>query len=149
MASNLTRFDPFGDLARLDPFRQMDEVMRELRPAWSMREGTAPVLRVDVSETDDAYQVKCDVPGVKKDDIKVDVSGNRVSITAECRRESDEKDKAGTLLRSERYYGQQSRSFTLDSDIDEARADARYEDGVLTLTLPKKPGNGSRKLPIH
>lgn len=150
MANNLTHYDPFGDLARIDPFRVMDEFMREGRPSWGLRElaGQAPTIRLDVHETDQAYTVKAEIPGVKKEDIKVDIQGDRVAISAECKRESEQKDQ-GTLLRSERYYGQMSRIFTLASAIDEAKAEARYTDGVLQLTLPKKPGNGGRKLPIH
>lgn len=150
MANNLTHYDPFGDLARIDPFRVMDEFMREGRPSWSLRElaGQAPTIRLDVHETDQAYMVKAEIPGVKKEDIKVDVQGNRVSISAECRREPEPAGQ-GTVLRSERYYGQMSRIFTLSSEIDDSQAEARYTDGVLELTLPKRPGNGGRKLPIH
>lgn len=149
MANNLMRFDPFGDLTRFDPFRTMDDMLRDMRPGWALRDmPTQPAMRLDVTETDQAYDVKAEIPGVKKEDIKVDVVGNRVSIVAECKQETEEKDK-GTVVRSERYYGQQSRVFTLESDIDDSKAEAKYEDGVLHLTLPKKAGATSRKLPIH
>jgi len=149
MANNLMRFDPFGDLTRFDPFRTMDDMLRDMRPGWALRDmPSQPAMRLDVTETDQAYDVKAEIPGVKKEDIKVDVVGNRVSIVAECKQESEEKDK-GTVVRSERYYGQQSRVFTLESDIDDSKAEAKYEDGVLHLILPKKAGTTSRKLPIH
>jgi HSP20 family protein len=106
------------------------------------------MIGVEVSENEQAYMVRAEIPGVKKEDIKVDVRGNRVSIAAETRRETQEKE--GTrLLRSELYYGQQSRSFTLEQDVDETKAEAKYIDGVLELTLPKRAAGGGSKLEIH
>jgi HSP20 family protein len=145
MASNLTRYDPFGDLARMAP-RAIDELFRELAPRGMMQ--NEPTIGVEVSETDQAYTVRAEIPGVKKEDIKVDVRGNRVSISAETRRESEQKE-GSRLLRSELYYGQQSRSFTLEQDVDDTRAEAKYVDGVLELTLPKRAAGGGSKLEIH
>ena len=87
--------------------------------------------------------MKADVPGVKKDDIKVSIEGNQVSIEAEAKQEREEK-KGDTVLRSERWYGRVCRSFALAHDVDEGKAEARYQDGVLELKLPKK-ANGSSK----
>jgi HSP20 family protein len=146
MASNLTRFDPFGDFARAAPLRAIDELFRELAPRAMLQ--NEPMIGVEVSENEQAYLVRAEIPGVKKEDIKVDVRGNRVSIAAETRRETQEKE--GTrLLRSELYYGQQSRSFTLEQDVDETKAEAKYIDGVLELTLPKRAAGGGSKLEIH
>jgi HSP20 family protein len=148
--ANITRFDPFADLERFYPLRAMEDMLRELRPGWDTRAGNAAQpMRVDVSETDQAYLVKADIPGAQRDDIKVDVAGNRVTISAETRREDDQRDAGGTLVRSERYYGQQARTFVLEQEIDDSQADARYVDGVLELTLPKKAGTQTRKLDIH
>ena len=102
---------------------------------------------MDVVEGDTAYTVKAEIPGVKKEDIHVDVEGNEVTISAELKRESEQKD--GKSLRSERYYGQQTRSFTLSNDIDDAKVEAKYTDGVLVLTLPKKPGKSSKHVAIN
>jgi HSP20 family protein len=146
MASNLTRFDPFGDFARLAPLRAIDEMFRDLAPRGMMQ--NEPTIGLEVSETDQAYLVKAEIPGVKKEDIKVDVRGNRVSISAETRRESEQKEGA-RILRSELYYGQQSRSFTLEQDVDDAKAEAKYADGILELTLPKRAAGGGSKLEIH
>jgi HSP20 family protein len=146
MASNLTRFDPFGDFARLAPLRAIDEMFRDLAPRGMMQ--NEPTIGLEVSETDQAYLVKAEIPGVKKEDIKVDVRGNRVSISAETRRESGQKEGA-RILRSELYYGQQSRSFTLEQDVDDAKAEAKYADGILELTLPKRAAGGGSKLEIH
>ncbi|HEX2530096.1 MAG TPA: Hsp20/alpha crystallin family protein [Burkholderiaceae bacterium] len=149
MANNLTRFDPFREIARFDPFRDMDEMFKDFRmmPSWRGME-VAPRIRMDLSETEKAYVVKAEIPGVNKEDIKVAIDGNQVSISAEVKKETDEK-KAGQLVRSERYYGVQSRSFMLDQDVDEAKAEAKYHDGVLELTLPKKPGTGGRQLRVQ
>jgi HSP20 family protein len=103
---------------------------------------------MDVSETPEAYTVKADIPGMKKEDIKVSIEGNQVSISAESRSEKEEKE-GETVVRSERSYGRQSRSFTLGSEIDDAKANARYENGVLELTLPKRGGgSGAKQLSI-
>lgn len=146
--ANLTRFDPFAEIARFEPFHGMEDWFRDfnLRPALRNM-NLEPRIKMDVSESDTAYTVKAEIPGVSKDDIKVDVDGNQVSITAELKRESEEKN--GKVLRSERYYGQQSRSFTLGSMIDEPNVTAKYAEGVLELTLPKKPGKTAKQVPIN
>lgn len=145
MASFLTRFDPFTDLATYAPLRDIDELWRDLRRR-GQGDGDPASMRLDVAETDKAYTVRADLPGVKKEDIKVDVDGNRVAISAELRKESEHKD--GKIVRSERYVGQQYRSFTLEHAIDDAAAVAKCEDGVLQLTLPKKAPSSGRKLQV-
>src|SRR5690349_10060523 len=113
MANNLMHIDPFRDIARFDPFRDIDELFRDLNPAVWRNVDQAPRMRMDVSETDKEYLVKAEIPGVQKDDIKVAINGNQVSLSAEIK---DEKDAAGGntgALRNERYYGQLHRSFTL------------------------------------
>jgi len=84
---------------------------------------------------------------VKKEDINVQVDGNRVSISAEVRRESEKKD-GERVLRSERYYGAVARSFSLGSEMEESKAVAKFENGVLTLTLPKKVAPAAKRLAI-
>jgi HSP20 family protein len=105
-------------------------------------------IRVDVEEKDKAYTVRADIPGVKKEDINVRIDGNIVQIDAETRQDKEIKEK-GKLLRSERYYGSISRSFSLTQDIDEAKAIAKYEDGVLNLELPKKQTTASKRLTVQ
>lgn len=104
-------------------------------------------IKVDVKENGDAYTVQAEIPGVPKEDIQVGVDGNVVTLRAEIKQQdstnSDEK-----VLRSERYYGAVSRSFQLSSDIDQTQAKAKYDNGVLTLTLPKKQGNKTQRLMI-
>jgi HSP20 family protein len=105
-------------------------------------------LRVEVKESNDEYTVQAEMPGVKKEDIHVQIDGNRVSISAEVKRESEQKE-GERVLRSERYYGSVARSFSLASEVDEAAAAARFENGVLMLTLPKKTAPAARRLEIQ
>lgn len=106
-------------------------------------------MRIDVSEKDGTYVVKADVPGVKKEDINVRIDGNVVQIDAEVKQEKETKGNGGKLLRSERYYGNVSRTFSLGQDVDEAKAQAKYSDGVLTLDLPKKATAATHKIAIQ
>jgi HSP20 family protein len=114
-------------------------------------EGETPALKmkIDVSEQDNAYEVKADIPGVKKEDINVRIDGNVVQIDAEVKREKETKGSGGKVLRSERYYGTVSRTFSLADDVDESKADAKYADGVLTLQLPKKATAAARKVTVQ
>ena len=105
-------------------------------------------IRMDVSEDDKAYQVHAEIPGVKKDDIHVQIEGNQVSISAEVKNEKEVKE-GEKLLRSERYYGSVSRAFSLGQEVDENTALAKYQDGVLELTLPKKVTVSAKKLVIQ
>jgi len=149
MAGNLTRFNPFNEVTRFDPMRSIEEMMQEfgVAPSWRGKE-SAPMIRMDVSETEKDYTVRAEIPGCKKEDIKVSIDGNVVSISAETKSEHEEK-KSGSLVRSERYYGQQYRSFSLPQEVDDAKAEARYNDGVLELRLPKRPGTGGKQLSIQ
>jgi len=147
--ANITRFSPFRELERWSPFQEFEDMWKNLRmrPALAEMEGMG-TIRLDVSEDDQAYTVKADIPGVAKDDIKVRVDGNRVWISAEVKGEREQQGR--NMLCTERYCGVQTRAFTLDSAIDENKADAKYENGVLTLTLPKKGGGAqSHELAVH
>lgn len=144
--ANITRFNPFPELTRFDPFG--DDFFRgfTLSPVFRPTQ-SEPQMRLDVTEDDKAFCVKADIPGVKKEDIKVSVDGNLVSITAETKKEAEEKE-GQTVVRSERYYGCASRSFSLAQDIDQDAVAAKYSDGVLELTLPKKPGAAGKTITI-
>lgn len=144
MANRLTHFNPFSDIARFEPFLGTEGWLRNMNMRPFADWETESAIRIDVSETDSAYKVKADIPGVSKEDIKVAVDGNQVSISAEVKRESEEKN-GESVVRRERYYGQQYRSFALAQDIDDAKATARYENGVLELDLPKKAGSKENK----
>ena len=139
--NELRTLDPFA----LDPF---DDTFRSLMRPWRMEMADAvPRIKVDLSEQDGSYAVKAEIPGVKKEDIHVEIDGNQVSISAEVRQDKEVKD-GERVLRSERYFGQVSRSFQLAHDIDEAAASASFKDGVLALTLPKKTVAGGKRLTI-
>ena len=143
---NITRWP---DLLRLDPFE--DNWRSLVRPLTLETNGNAPQMRLDVSEKDGLYTVKAELPGVKKEDIDVRIDGRQVSLSAEVRRDRQEPESEGDglrTLRSERYYGFVSRSFSLTDDVDESKAQARYEDGVLELTLPKKVTAASKRLSV-
>ena len=142
--ANITRYDPF-DVA-LDPF---DDLFRGFfRPVRFEGQPQQMQIKMDVKENDSAYVVRADIPGVKKEDIKVDVDGNVVSISAEVKQEKEQKE-GGRVIRSERYYGSMSRSFSLGQDVDEKTANAKYTDGVLELTLPKKAGSRQAKIVVQ
>jgi HSP20 family protein len=140
--ANITRYDPFNDLDDLFKGLFVRPMRFDLDVAPQMR------MKIDVSKTDDAYTVKAEIPGVNKDDIQVSIDGNEVTISGEIKKESEEK-KGEEVLRSERYYGRVSRSFTLPHDVDEAKVVAKYADGVLKLTLPMKSKSASKKITVN
>jgi HSP20 family protein len=137
---NLTRFNPNNDVLD-DMFRGF--FMRPVR----FEDQPDIQIKMDVKEDDKNYTVSAEIPGVKKDDIHVTIDGDMVSISAEVKTQKEEK-KDDKVLRSERYYGKVSRSFTLAQNVDEAGAQAKYTDGVLELTLPKRTGGQARRLNI-
>lgn len=141
--NELRLFDPFA----MDP---IEDTFRSLMRPWRMESSmeAAPRIRLDVSELDGNFTVKAEIPGVRKEDIDVRVDGNMVTISAEVKKEQEEK-KDSRLLRSERHYGYASRTFSLSCPVDETRADARYESGILELTLPKKGATASKRLSVH
>lgn len=147
--NNITRFKPINELARFDPFLNMDDVFNRFMMRPFFREGmdVEPQIKMDVKEADGQYLVKAEIPGVNKDDIHVTVDGNRVSISAEVKREKEEKD-GERVIRSERSYGMASRSFSLADEVDQSKVQAKYNNGVLELTLPKKPGSSRKEISI-
>lgn len=142
--ANITRYDPFD--MTFEPF---DDVFRGFfRPVRFEGQPQQMQIKTDVKENDKSYTVHAEIPGVKKEDIHVTIEGNQVSISAEVKKEKEEKE-GEKVLRSERYYGKVYRSFALGQDVDEAAATAKYTDGVLDLTLPKKATSGAKKLAIQ
>jgi HSP20 family protein len=138
-------------IKRYDPFGELDDMFKGfwLRPMrFDVDLPQQLQIKLDVKASDGAYNVSAELPGVKKDDIKVDIDGNRVTISAEVKKETEEK-KGEEVIRSERYYGALSRTFTLDADVDEAKAEAKYADGVLKLTLPKKMAATRKRLSVN
>ncbi len=141
--SNLRLLDPvFGDA--------FETSLRRLFPATPF-EADAPQLkmRIDVTENDKAFTVKADIPGARKDDIHVHVDGNLVQIQAEVRSEKETRGNGDKVLRSERYAGSVARAFSLGQEVDAAKVEARYADGVLTLQLPKKGQADPRRIAVQ
>ena len=153
--SNLRVFDPFFNdnfdsaMRRFFAPAKFDGDLPQLNMRVDVTDLQQLKMRVDVTENDKGYAVKADIPGVKKEDISVRIDGNVVQIDAEVKREKEEKGNGDKVLRSERYYGNVSRSFSLASDIDEGKVEARYADGVLNLQLPKKTAAESRKIQVQ
>ena len=131
-----------------------DDFLKDFAPAFYVRplHGDAlpepSQIKIDVKEDDAAYTVHAEVPGVPKEDINVSIDGNVVSLRAEVRQHDQKKD-GEKLLRSERYYGSVSRSFQLPAEVDEAQSKARYENGILLLSLPKKVSNSPQRLTVE
>jgi len=139
----ISRNDPFGDV--------FDDLLRGflVRPVAYEGQQVAPGrIKIDVTERDGAYVVQAEIPGVKKEDIQVNIDGDQVSISAEARAEKEVKENEQVLHR-ERYYGKAARAFRLGADIDQSAASAKYADGVLELTLPKKVDAAGRQLTIQ
>jgi HSP20 family protein len=141
--ANITRFKPFED--------SFDELLRGflVRPVgFENPAAQVQQFRVDVSENDGAYVMRAEIPGVKKDDIHITIEGDQVAISAEVKNEKQVKD-GERLLRAERHYGKAYRAFSLGQTVDEATASAKYSDGVLELTLPKKAATSAKRISIQ
>jgi HSP20 family protein len=140
--NELRTFDPFA----IEPW---EDTMRTLFRPWKLDLAeAAPRIKVDVSEQEGSFAVKAEIPGVRKEDIDVRVEGNQVTISAEVKTEKEEKN-GGRFLRKECHQGFASRSFTLGCALDESQADAKYENGILSLTLPKKAPASNRRLQVQ
>ena len=144
--ANVTSYDPFNEL--------VDDLFKGflVRPVASSLEGRGgellPRMKVDVAEQNGSYLVTAELPGVRKEDIHVSVDGNQVSLEADVKREK-EASKDERILHTERVFGKVTRSFTLPQDIDEAKVQAKFKDGVLELTLPKKQPQARKQISIQ
>jgi HSP20 family protein len=141
--ANITRFDPFNEL--------VDDLFKGflVRPvSYEGRGDVLPRVKVDIAEANGAYVVNADLPGVRKEDIQVSIDGSEVTLTAEVKREK-ETGKDERVLHSERVFGKVTRSFALPQEIDEAKAEAKFRDGVLELKLPKKAAAARKQVAIQ
>jgi HSP20 family protein len=147
MAGNLTRFEPRSPMARFNPMRDLVNAFDMFDLMRPMRMLDNEVIPVDVTETDQAYLVKAEMPGVKREDIKVSIQGDQVTISVETN--ADEERTEGNIVHRERYHGKQFRTFSLPQSVDEENAHATCNNGVLELKLPKKGGAGAKQLTIQ
>ena len=138
--ANITRFNPLEDF--FNDFGKGFWVKPVAFPGE-----TELTMKIDVKEDDKVFTVKADIPGVKKEDIQIDIDGDQVTVRAEAKQEKEEKKGEKTVY-SERNYGMVSRSFTLPVDIDEKGAKAEYKDGVLNLVLPKKADGAAKRIAV-
>jgi HSP20 family protein len=128
-------FDEFVNQVFRSPAQRNGDGDRSITPA------------IDVSETDHAYVVRAELPGVKKDDLDVTINDGVLTINAETRYEHTDKEK-GRVIRQERRYGKYVRSMRLGGEVDEAKVSADYSDGILTLTLPKSEEVKPKKIDV-
>ncbi len=135
---SIVRWEPFRDMMTLR--EAMDRLFEESFVSPGRREWMAPAetaLALDVYETEDSLVVQSSIPGVKPEDVDITITGNTLSISGESKEEKEVKEE--NYLRRERRYGAFSRSVTLPEGVNADQAEADFEDGVLTLTIPKAP----------
>lgn len=139
----------------LSPFRALSQLEEDMQK-WFDEESLFPsnfyegvdfVPQCELKETNKEYIVKFDIPGVKKNDLKIEVDGNRLSIRGERKSEKEEKDERRYFAES--TYGSFMRSFTLPFKVEDAKIDAHYEDGVLTVRVPKIEASKAKEIAIH
>jgi HSP20 family protein len=146
--ANIARFDPFNELVD-DLFKGF--LVRPVAYAGNGplgHDGGLPRVKVDVAEKNGHYTVIAELPGVKKDDIQVTIDGAEVTLAAEIKREKEVANDE-RVLHTERTFGKVSRSFSLPQEVDEAKAEAKFRDGVLELTLPKKAAAARKQVTIQ
>ena len=140
--ATLTRFDDaFDDLLR-------GFFVRPVGFEGTQKQAAPAQFRVEVIEGEQAYTIRAEIPGVKKDDINISIDADQIAISAEVKNEKDVKE-GERVLRSERYYGKVYRAFALGQPVDENGAAAKYTDGILELTLPKKAAAQAKRIEIQ
>lgn len=150
---NVPDFFQEDEMANILRYNPADAAFDDLLRGFFMRpvrfEGQQDIqIKLDVNEDDNAYTIHAEIPGAKKEDIHVSIDGSQVAISAEVKNEKGVKE-GEKVLRSERYYGKVSRVFVLDQDVDEAAAEAKYNNGILELRLPKRTSVKSRSITIQ
>jgi HSP20 family protein len=129
-----------------------DDFFKDLSPGYFIKplhgDPLPAQVKIDVKDDGSSYTLHAEVPGVAKEDIHVSIDGAIVSVRAEVKQQ-DSQSKDGKLLRSERYYGAVSRGVQLPQEVDQTKSKAKYENGVLTLTLPKKQATSAQMLRVE
>jgi len=146
---DLGAWDPIrGPLSRMDPFRMVREMFQDPFGGMGLLSSEA-VFRpnLDVTESNDAFQIRVDLPGVSEEDIEVQVTGNRLTVSGT--REAEETREGDRYVAIERAYGTFSRSFVLPDSADVDHVDAELHNGVLEIKVPKRGEMKGRKVSIH
>ncbi|MFN9708265.1 MAG: Hsp20/alpha crystallin family protein [Burkholderiales bacterium] len=148
------RRNQMNELRAIEPLAlgSFEDVFRNLFRAWPLESPLltgSPSIRMDISETDNNYIIKADIPGVRKEDVDIQIDNNLVTIRAELKSSKEESLAEGRYIRRERQQGYATRSLSLAIPVDESRASAKYENGILELTLPKRVGSSARRLQIR
>lgn len=115
-----------------------DDFMRSARTNRRYATPTTMVMKTDIRETEDGFLLDIDLPGYKKEDVQAELKDGYMTINAQKKTETDEKDENGKYIRRERFVGSCSRSFFVGNDITEEDIKAKFEDGILKITVPKK-----------
>jgi HSP20 family protein len=131
-----------------DQLTDLEDVVRSFMRRPFFYDSQMPEIRMDVREDDDAYVIQAEIPGARKDDVKIDVDDNYVSIAAQLGNQVERKN-GGRWICTERYSGSVSRGMSLAHNVDPSKADAKYENGVLALTLPKKARSSAKSVPVR
>ena len=127
----------FGDNLMDDFFDEFDRSF--FRPAKApIRAERTNLMRTDVRETESGYELDVELPGYKKEDLELELNGGYLNISAQKNTENEEKNAEGKVIRKERYAGSMKRSFYVGEDLTEEDIKARFEDGILKLSVPKK-----------
>ena len=124
--------------------REFDRAVNAMAPRGNFGKRGAQVMKTDVRETADSYEVYVELPGFKKEDVKLDLKDGYLTITASRNEDRDEKDDQGHYIRQERYTGSCARSFYVGDQIKPEDVKASFKDGILELSLPKAE---AKKLP--
>jgi HSP20 family molecular chaperone IbpA len=115
-----------------------DDFARPARSAARYSSPTASVMKTDIREHEKGFELDIDLPGYKKEDVKAQLKDGYLTISAESKQDNDEKDEKGKFIRRERYYGTCSRSFYVGEEITEDDIKAKFENGILKVSVPKK-----------
>ncbi|OPY58806.1 MAG: 18 kDa heat shock protein [Pelotomaculum sp. PtaU1.Bin035] len=143
----IVKWDPFRDLVGLQSSinKLFDDNFRFLKaPEATLAQGGA--FPVDIKDTPDTVQIKAELPGINKEDIKISFADNILTIRGE--RKKEEKEEGANFIRVERSYGSFSRSFTVDVPVKQDMVKARYQDGILEITLPKEEVSKKKEVNI-
>ena len=127
----------FGE-SLFDEFFNDDFLRPEPRSTRRYATPATSVMKTDIKETDNSFELDIDLPGYKKEDVNAELKDGYMTITAQKDSQNDQKDKEGNYIRRERFYGSCSRSFYVGKDITEEDIKARFEDGILKVSVPKK-----------